>query len=277
MSMRVRTNISALNAHRIMQGNNHSIATNFERLASGKRINRAADDAAGLAISESLRGQIRSAHQAKRNANDAVSLVQTAEGSLNEIGNILVRLRELGVQAASDTIGVDERSFINAEVEQLKEEVDRIARSTKWGTTNLLDGSAPTLDFQVGTFNDELADRISWDASRGVATLDALGLVGLDFSSKSGAQEGLEELDTAQTGVNRMRSDIGALQNRLVSTVNNLGIMEENLSAAKSRIADADVAEETANLAKNQVLIQANTATLAQANQKNSLALQLLG
>lgn len=277
MSMRVATNISAINAHRTMQGNNRNIASSFEKLSSGSRINKAADDAAGLAISESLKAQIRSAHQAKRNSNDAISLVQTAEGGLSEIGNIIVRLRELGIQAASDTVGQDERSFINAEVNQLKAEMQRIAETTKWGTTNLLDGSTPQFDFQVGIFNNDSADRISWDGSTNVATIDALGLTGIDFTDKVGAQQGLEELDTAQTEVNRIRANIGAVQNRLTSTVSNLASMEENLSAANSRIRDTDIAEESANLTKNQILMQANTATLAQANQKNQLALQLLG
>jgi flagellin len=277
MSMRVATNMSAINAHRTMQGNNRAIESSFAKLSSGSRINKAADDAAGLAISESLKAQIRSAHQAKRNSNDGISLIQTAEGGLNEIGNMIVRLRELGIQAASDTVGVDERSFINAEVNQLKEEIQRIADTTKWGTTNLLDGSTPVFDFQVGIFNNDNADRISWDGSNNVATIDALGLAAIDFTDKVGAQSGLEDLDLAQTEVNRIRANIGAVQNRLTNTVSNLASMEENLSAANSRIRDTDVAEETANLTRNQILMQANTATLAQANQKNQLALQLLG
>ena len=277
MSMRVATNMSAINAHRTLANNDRAIQKSFEQLSSGSRINRAADDAAGLAISESLKAQIRSASQAKRNSNDAISLVQTAEGGLQEIGNIIVRLRELGIQAASDTVGSDERNFINAEVDQLKEEMQRIAESTKWGTTNLLDGSTPVFDFQVGIFNNDSSDRISWDASSNMATIDALGLTGIDFTDKVGAQNGLAELYSAQTEVNRIRANIGAVQNRLTNTVSNLASMEENLSAANSRIRDTDVAAATADLTKNQILMQANTATLAQANQKNTLALQLLG
>lgn len=277
MSMRVATNMSAINAHRTMYKNDLNISGSFEKLSSGSRINKAADDAAGLAISESLKAQISSAHQAKRNANDGISLIQTAEGGLNEIGNMIIRLRELGIQSASDTIGADERTFINAEVDQLKEEIQRIAESTKWGTTGLLDGTTPVFDFQVGTYNDDFTDRISWDGTANVGTLDALGLTGLNFSEKVGAQEGLADLDAAQTEVNRIRANIGAVQNRLTNTVSNLASMEENLSAANSRIRDTDIAEETAKLTKNQILMQANTATLAQANQKNTLALQLLG
>ena len=277
MSMRVATNTSALNAMRSFGTNTRSIDKAFEQMASGSRINRAADDAAGLAISESFKAQIRSATQAKRNANDGISMVQTAEGGLAEIGNMIVRLRELGIQAASDTVGPDERSFINAEVEQLKEEMQRIAETTKWGSTSLLDGSAPRFDFQVGINNSDFADRISFNSQDLDANIGTLGLAGIDFSEKTGAQEGLQELDAAQTEVSRIRSNLGALQNRLVNTVSNLGGMEENLSAANSRIRDADMANVSADLTKSQILMQANTATLAQANQKNNLALQLLG
>jgi flagellin len=277
MSMRVATNMSAINAMRTLSTNNRGIEKAYEQMASGSRINRAADDAAGLAISEGLNAQIRSATQAKRNSNDGISLIQTAEGGLAEIGNIITRLRELGIQAASDTVGPDERGFIDTEVQQLKEEVQRIAETTSWGTTKLLDGSTPVFDFQVGIYNNDFADRISFDSSANVATLDALGIAGLDYNDKVGAQESLAQLDDAQTNVNRVRSNLGALQNRLTSTVSNLGGMEENLSAAKSRIRDADIAEVSADLTKNQILMQANTATLAQANQKNTLALQLLG
>lgn len=276
MSMRVATNTSAINAMRTLSVNNNNISKAMEQLASGSRINKAADDAAGLAISENFRGHIRSAVQAKRNANDGISLVQTAEGGLSEIGNMIIRLRELGIQASSDTIGADERSFINTEVQQLKEEMQRIADTTSWGSTKLLNGTTPVFDFQVGIFNDDFADRISFNSSNNVATLDALGLTGLDFTEKVTAQNGLAQLDAAQTEVNRVRANLGAIQNRLNNTVSNLGSMEENMSAAKSRIRDTDVAQATADLTSANILMQANTATLAQANQKNNLALQLL-
>ena len=253
------------------------MAGNFEKLASGDRINRAADDAAGLAISEGLKAQIRSSRQARRNSNDGISMVQTAEGGLNEISNMIIRLRELGIQAASDTVSDNERGFINAEVDQLKGEMQRIVDTTKWGKTNILDGSKDAFDFQVGIFNNDNADRITWDVAANNASVDNIGLSNLDFSEKTSAQEGLESLDNAQTEVNRIRSNIGALQNRLTNTVSNLASMEENLSAANSRIRDTDIAEVTANQTRNQIMLQANTATLAQANQKNQLALQLLG
>lgn len=277
MSMRVTTNVASVNAMRNLYNNNRGIDSSFEKLASGSRINKAADDAAGLAISENLKAQIRSATQATRNANDGVSLVQTAEGGLNEMGNIIVRLRELAIQASSDTVGDTERTFIDTEVQQLKSEMQRISDSTKWGKTKLLDGSTPTFDFQVGLNNSAESDRLSFDSSGNVATIDALGLEGIDFKSKSGAADALTSLDDAQTEVNRIRSNLGALQNRLVSTINNLGVQHENLSAANSRIRDADVAETSAELTKNQILMQANTATLMNANQKNTLALKLLG
>lgn len=277
MSMRVNTNISSVNAMRNLYTNDRNINSNFEKMASGSRINKAADDAAGLAISENLKAQIRSASQASRNANDGVSLVQTAEGGLSELSNIVIRMRELGIQAASDTVSETERGFIDSEVQQLKSEIQRISDSTKWGKTKLLDGSTPTFDFQVGLNNSADADRISFDSSGNVATLDALGLGGIDFTTKEGAAGALETLDTAQVEVNRIRSNLGALQNRLVSTITNLGVQQETLSAANSRIRDADMAEVTADLTKNQILMQANTATLSQANQKNTLALKLIG
>jgi len=276
MGMRVSTNIAAINAQRNLVNSQAAMKDSFAKLSSGSRINKAADDAAGLAISENLKGQIRSARQANRNANDGISMVQVAEGGLNEVGNIIIRLRELGIQAASDTIGDTERGFINKEVEQLKSEAQRISKVTTWGTTKLLDGSTPTFDFQVGLFNNSFEDRISFEASKNVATLDALGIDGLDYTQKEGAQGGLEALDKAQTRVNEMRSDLGALQNRLQSTTNNLLISEENLSAANSRIRDTDVAEASAELTRNNILLQAGTAALSQANQMNSGALHLI-
>lgn len=276
MSMRVATNISAINAMNNLAMNTRKINNSFQKLSSGSRINKAADDAAGLAISENLKAQIRSNKQASRNANDGISLVQTAEGGLNELSNIVIRLRELGIQSSSDTVSDTERGFINTEVQQLKTEMDRIAKTTRWGKDALLDGSKAAFDFQVGLNNDPEADRITFDASENVATLDALGLDSIEFDSQSGAQDSLALIDEAQTSINRMRSNLGAVQNRLVSTVNNLDVQIENVSAANSRIRDTDVAETSAELTKNQILLQASTATLANANQKNSLALQLL-
>ncbi len=277
MGMRVTTNLAAINAQRNLIGSQRVMQKSFSQLASGSRINIAADDAAGLAISENLKAQIRSASQARRNANDGISLVQTAEGGLNEIGNIVVRLRELGIQAASDTVADTERGFINKEVEQLKQEMQRIAQVTTWGKTKLLDGSSPTFDFQVGVFNNAEEDRISFAASENVATIDALGLSGIDYTQKEGAREALELLDASQTMVNGMRANLGALQNRLTSTVDNLGVAEENMSAANSRIRDTDVAQASSEMTRNNILLQAGTSTLAQANSVNQLALKLIG
>lgn len=277
MGFRVTTNISAINAQRNLIGSQRAIGKSMGQLASGSRINIAADDAAGLAISENMKAQIRSARQANRNANDGISMVQTAEGGLNEMSNIIIRLRELGIQASSDTVGEVERGFLNKEVQALKEEIQRIANVTTWGTTKLLDGSSPTFDFQVGIYNSETEDRISFHAGENVATLDALGLEGLDYSMKEGAQEGLAQLDVAQTAVNGIRANLGALQNRLTSTVDNLGVQEENLSAANSRIRDTDIAQASAEMTRNNILLSASTSTLAQANQVNQLALKLIG
>jgi flagellin len=277
MGMRITTNIAAINAQRNLVGTQRIVNDSMAKLASGSRINKAADDAAGLAISEGLKAQIRSAAMAQRNANDGISMVQTAEGGLNEVGNIIVRLRELGIQGASDTVGETERGMLNKEVVQLKEEMQRIAKSTTWGTTKLLDGSAPQFDFQVGIGNVPEADRITFDAGSNQATIDALGLEGIDFSTKDGSRDALAKLDSAQTQVNGTRAYLGALQNRLTSTADNLGVTQENLSAANSRIRDTDVAQASSEMTRNSILLQAGTSTLAQANQSAQLALKLIG
>lgn len=277
MGLRVSTNLPALNASRNLKNSQDNISNSYAQLASGSRINKSADDAAGLAISENLKAQIRSTRQAYRNASDGISMVQVAEGGLNEIGNIIIRLRELGIQAASDTVGDRERGFINKEVEQLKNEMQRIAQVTSWGSTKLLDGTTPTFDFQVGINNNDFDDRISFVAGENVATIDALGLSAVDFSSKEGAQTALMELDEAQVRVNSTRSNLGALQNRLQSTISNLSVADENISAANSRIRDTDVAMASSELARNNILLQAGTSTLAQANQIPGTALKLLG
>lgn len=277
MGMRIATNIGALNAQRNLSGSQRTMNKSMAQLSSGSRINIAADDAAGLAISEGFKAQIRSAGQAQRNANDGISMVQTAEGGLNEIGNIITRLRELGVQSASDTVGDVERGFVNKEVGQLKSEIQRIASVTTWGKTKLLDGTSPNFDFQVGIFNNEMNDRITFNSGENIATIDSLGLAGLDYASKTGAQESLAQLDTAQEQVNGVRANLGALQNRLTSTVDNLGVTVENLSAANSRIRDTDVAQASSDSTRNQILLQAGTSTLAQANQVNQIAMKLLG
>lgn len=276
MGMRITTNIAAINAQRNLTNSQRLIQNSSAQLASGYRINKSADDAAGLAISETMRGQIRSAIQAKRNANDAISLVQTAEGGLGEISNILIRTRELAIQAASDTIGDPERALVQTEVAQLKQEIERIAKTTRWNSTNLIDGTSPTFDFQIGLYATEY-DSISYDAGQTVATIDSLGLTDMDFSSRDGARSYIQAIEDGQQKVNTMRSNLGALQNRMTSTIETLAITEENLAAANSRIRDADVAASTSDMARNNVLLQAGTATLAQANQSTGLALKLIG
>lgn len=275
--MRVTTNIAAINAQRNLVGSQRTLQSSLAQLSSGSRINKAADDAAGLAISENLKSQIRSTKQAQRNANDGISMVQVAEGGLNEINNITVRLRELAIQAASDTVGDTERGFLNKEVEQLKFEIDRIANVTTWGQTKLINGSSPAFDYQVGIYDDPADNRITFDPSDNDLRLSALGLDSVDFSTKDGAQEALQLLDTAQTNINGMRASYGALQNRLTSTVDNLSISEENLSAANSRIRDTDVALASSEQVRNSIMLQAGTSTLAQANTVNQLALKLIG
>ncbi len=276
MGLRIATNVTAINAMRNLTNSQRVMATSSAQLASGYRINKSADDAAGLAISENMKSQIRSSVQARRNANDGISLVQTAEGGLGEISNIITRMRELGIQASSDTVGEKERILINVETQQLKGEIERIANTTAWNTTKLLDGSTPLFDFQVGTFATE-NDVISFDSSVNVSTLDGLQLTEVDFTLKEGARSALAMLDDAQSNVNGMRANLGALQNRLTSTVDTLAVAEENISAANSRIRDTDVAAASSEMARNQVLLQAGTATLAQANQSNQLALKLIG
>lgn len=276
MGLRINTNTAALNAQRNLYGTKMSLDRSLEKLSSGYRINRAGDDAAGLAISESLRGQIRGLKQAWRNAQDGVSMIQVAEGGLQEVANILVRLRELGVQAASDTVGPIERQLLNVEYQQLLDEVDRIADSTEFNGTPLLSGTGAILDFQVGTRNDPNIDRLSFDASKTDANSAALGVNLTTVSDKASAQNSLSAIDEAIVGVSAMRADFGAMQNRLNSTINNLSISIENLSAANSRIRDVDVAEETAEMTKQNILMNAGTSVLAQANNTAKSALTLL-
>jgi flagellin len=277
MGMRITTNVASINAQRTLATTQREIAKSSAQLSSGNRITRAADDAAGLAISENLKSQIRSFSQASRNANDGISMVSVAEGGLGEISNILTRMRELGIQAASDTVGEKERGFIDKEVQQLKSEVQRISKTTRFGKTNLIDGSGEKFDIQVGINNNDFEDRISFDPSELNATVDNLQIDGLDFTSKSNAQEALMTLDDAQITVSSFRSNIGALQNRFLSTVENLGVQHENLSAANSRIRDADIAQATSEAARNMVLLNASTSVLSQSNQNPQLALKLIG
>ena len=277
MGLRISTNVQSLAAQRNLGINSAAQKASLEKLASGSRITRAADDAAGLAISEKMRGQIRSVRQDVRNANDGISMIQTAEGGMNEVGNILIRFRELSIQAASDTISDTERGFIDKEVQQLHQEVDRIAKSTEFNGHKLLSGEGDALEIQVGVNNEPGLDRFNYDPTKTDVSASRLGIAGLSVADKSSAQNNLQVIDEAIMTLSANRAEMGALQNRLQSTVANLNIYDENLSAARSRIADVDMASETAELTKQNILSQAGTSVLSQANQNNTLALKLIG
>jgi flagellin len=278
MGLRINTNVPALVAQRNLRTTRASLDRSLERLASGSRINHAGDDAAGLAISESLRAQIRGLGMAERNAQDGVSLVQVAESAMGEISNILIRLRELGVQAASDTVGETERKFLDLEFQQSLAEIDRIANSTEFNRVPLLNGSASTFEIQVGTRNNPMVDRIKlFDGNSADVNIVALGLNLSSVADKLGAQNSLASIDAALQSVTSIRAEFGAMQNRLQSIITNLQVSKENLSAANSRIRDADLAEETTELTKNQILQQSGISVLGQANSSTKAALSLLG
>lgn len=276
MGLRIATNTMALNAQRRLGITRMQLDKSLEKLASGNRINHAGDDAAGLAISENLRAQIRGMAQARRNSSDGISMVQVAEGGLNEVSNMLIRMRELGIQAASDTVGDVERQFTDREFQALKQEIDRIANGTIYNGTSMLNGSAGIFEIQVGTHNNPILDRVVFNGERSDASLDALRLGGESVATKAGAQLSLAVIDDALVRVNSVRADLGALQNRLQSTSNNLAIQEENMAAANSRIRDTDMAEETSELTKQNILMQAGVSVLGQVNQTNQSAMKLL-
>jgi flagellin len=276
MGLRIGTNVQSLSAQRNLGINSGAQKASLEKLASGTRINRAADDAAGLGIAEKMRASIRSVRQDVRNANDGISMIQTAEGGMNEVGNILIRFRELSTQAASDTLGDSERGFIDKEVQQMKGEVDRIAKSTEFNGHKLLSGQGGPLEIQVGLNNNAELDRFKYDPSKTDVTLDKLGLGGINTADKTSSQENLAKIDEAIKMVSGNRAEMGALQNRLQSTVSSLNIYDENMSGARSRIFDVDMASETAELTKQNILSQAGTSVLSQANQNSMMALKLL-
>jgi flagellin len=276
MGFRINTNVTALSAQRALNQNTKAVESNLSKMSSGSRITKASDDAAGLAISEKLKAQVRSVDQANRNANDGVSMIQTAEGGLNEISSMLTRLRELAIQASSDTVGDTERGFTNMEYQNLKLEIERISQVTEFNGTALLNGKGDKLDFQIGIYNDQFQDRIQYDSGKINSTMTSLGIDELDVSKKDGAQSSLSTVDKAIERVSEQRSSLGAIQNRLQSTSNNLEITKENLSAANSRIRDVDYASATADNAKLNILNQAGTSVLAQANSNGQNALRLL-
>ena len=274
MGLRINTNMASLSAQRVLSVQQKRAEHAAQSLSSGSKIVNAADDAAGLSISESLKGQIRGIAQARNNAFNAGSAIQISEGGLNEINNILIRLRELGIQAASDNIGETERGFLNEEVKQLIQESDRIARTTRFGAKVLLDGSGGEMEFHVGAFGGD-ENRVSYNLSTD-ATAKAIGIDSVDISEKEGARETLQIVDEALVKIGSMRANFGAIQNRLFTATSNLDIQYENLSAANSRIRDTDVAREAAEFASANILQQTAVSVLAQANQLPGVALKLL-
>ena len=274
MGLRINTNTAAINAQRTLGTQQRRLEHSLAAMASGSRIVHAADDAAGLSISESIRGQTVGIKAARNNAFNAISLVQVAEGGLNEVSNIMIRLRELGVQSASDNVSDTERAFLDNEAQQLLQEADRIARSTRFGNQTLLDGAGNEMEFHVGPFaGEENVIRYRFTAD---ATGSTLGYDGLGVASKDAARDSLASVDEVLLQIGKMRADFGAVQSRLQTTTSNLDIQYENLSAAKSRIQDTDFAFETSEMASSQILQQASVGVLAQANQSGAAALRLL-
>ena len=275
MGLVINTNVASLNAQRNLSRTEDSLNTSLARLSSGMRITASKDDAAGLAISEKLRAQIRGLAQAERNASDGISLVQVAEGALNEVGNILIRMRELAVQSATGTLGSEERSYLENEFTELSDEINRIAGVTDFNGMQLLDGTAD-FDIQVGIRNHP-DDRIT--VSIGTMSTTGIGLSSAAISGSTGsaARVTLDSLDSAINAVSKIRGNLGAIQNRLASTIKNLATQRENLSAANSRIRDVDVADETVAMTRSQILMQAGVSVLAQANQLPTMALSLIG
>ena len=305
MGLRIRTNVASINAQRQLGVSTRALQNSMQKLASGKRINKAADDAAGLAVSEALRGDIRSLGMAKRNASDGISLVQTAEGGLVETTNMLIRLRELAIQAASDTIGNQEREYLDKEFVQLKDEIDRIAASTEFNGTRLLVGETSMPD-DMGEMPNEFPLEIQvgkdyYPDTDGIDQRNPVNIIKIDFGNlnaftsgdgslelgeaeegtrvhrKADAQMSITTVDSALTKVAEYRSYLGAIQNRMRSSINNLEVQIENLEESKSRIVDTDFAYETANMTKQSILQQAGTSVLSNANAQPQIALSLLG
>jgi len=275
MGLRVATNMASIAAQRSLSMQSKKQEHASQALASGNRIVRSSDDAAGLAIAEGMKSDLRGTAQARSNAFNAISAIQVGEGGLSEMTNLITRLRELGVQSASDTIGDKERVYLQQEAKSLSEEIDRISKTTKFGDKNLLDGSNPIFDFHVGSTASK--ENIITYKVDGNATSSELNLESVDISSKDGARELLGNTDTALEKVSRMRAGFGSLQSRLESTVNGLDVKFENLSAARSRIMDADVAKESSDLASASMLQNAAISVLQQANQQPYAAMKLLG
>jgi len=276
MGLRIATNIASQNVQKNLKEVSNAGNSQLEKLSSGKRITKASDDAAGLAIATNLEAQTKGLRQATRNANDGISLIQTAEGGLNETSNILVRLRELTVQAASDTVGEQERGFLDKEYQQLTKEVDRISDSTTFNGSQLLNGKGKgTMDFQVGAFAGE-QNKITFDSTETDSSSSSIGISGTGIGSKDDALGAIATVDDAINKVSGQRANLGSIQSRLGSTVKNLETQTINQDSARSVIQDVDVAEASAALASNNVVKNAAVSTLAQANQIPNSALRLI-
>ncbi len=280
MALVVNTNTASINAQRALASNTEALQKNLERLASGFRINKASDDAAGLQISENLRTQIRGINQAVSNAQDGVNLLSVAEGSLSVINDNLQRIRELTVQAANDTNGTNQRTAIKQEIDARLADINRIAASTEFNGIRLLSSSTPaSLRIQVGANAVQSLDTVDISGALGDATATTLGVIASAGAviSNSSALAFLATVDTALSAVSSRRSTIGSFQNRFLSTISNLQVTSENFSSSESRIRNVDVARESADLSRNQILQQASASILAQANQAPGLALKLIG
>jgi flagellin len=277
MGLRIATNIASQSVQKNLKEVSNSGNAELEKLSSGKRITKAADDAAGLAISTNLEAQTKGLRQATRNANDGISLVQTAEGGLAETSNILVRLRELTIQAASDTVGETERGLLDKEYQQLTKEVDRISESTTFNGAQLLNGKGKgTMDFQVGAFAGE-QNKIQFQSDKADSSASSIGISGSSIADKDDALSAIADVDGAIEKVSGQRADLGSIQSRLQSTVKNLETQTINQDSARSVIQDVDVAEASASLASNNVVKNAAVSTLAQANSIPNSALRLIG
>ena len=275
MALRINTNISALNAHRVLTANDSMLNKSLEKLSSGLRINNAADDAAGLAISQKMLGQVRGLDQAQRNAQDGISMLQTAEGGLTETQNILQRMRELAVQGANDTLTTADRQNIADELNQLSSEIDRIANNTDFNTLKLLNGSLATsgLTFQVGA---NAGQTVAVTLTTATATALTVGASQISVDTAANASTTISNIDGALSQVSKSRSSLGAYINRLQHTITNLGVQSESINSAKSRIMDLDMAREVVNMSKAQILSQSANAMLSQANQSSQGVLSLL-
>ncbi len=274
MAIRINTNVASLSAQRSLASSSGQVERSLKALASGSRITKASDDAAGLAISEQLKGQIAGIKQASNNTGAALGFLQSAEGGLNEQNNILIRLRELAVQSSSDTVGDNEREYLDKEFSQLVDEFDRIAKTTTYGSKQLLTGSGDQFEFQVGPNGS--SDNIVSFSLEGDSTADSIGVSGMSVSDQDEARDNLERLDESLGKIANIRATFGAIQSRLQVVSNVLSVHSENMQSARSRIADADIAEETANLVQAQTLQNAATAVMAQSSSYSSGADRLI-